>query len=102
MNQNNTNNFDNNEIRSTDDSFKEETFSKKVQNLDINSDQDKIRIKEDNDLKVVETVFDNKTRLILMSMINKGVINEVGGSISTGKEANVYFAPSDPAAKAVK
>jgi len=102
MNQNNTNNFDNNEIHSPDESFKEETFSKKVQNLDINSDQDKIRIKEDNDLKVVETVFDNKTRLILMSMINKGVINEVGGSISTGKEANVYFAPSDPAAKAVK
>ena len=29
MNQNNTNNFDNNEIHSPDDSFKEETFLKK-------------------------------------------------------------------------
>ena len=50
MNQNNTNNFDNNEIHSPDDSFKEETFSKKVQNLDINSDQEALlAIRKRND-----------------------------------------------------
>ncbi len=44
----------------------------------------------------LETVFDEKTRLILFKYIQNGLIDEVGGAISTGKEANVYFCPGDP------
>ncbi len=37
-------------------------------------------------------VMDDRTRLILYKFIKKGVIEEVSGCISTGKEANVYHA----------
>jgi len=40
---------------------------------------------------VTEQVLDARTRMILLKMINKGVIYEVSGCISTGKEANVYL-----------
>lgn len=73
-----------------------------IDRLDRKSDQYKMREKEDNALKVVESVFDNKTRMILLDFINKGIINEVSGAISTGKEANVYYAPSDDHARAIK
>lgn len=33
--------------------------------------------------------------MILFKLINRGLINEINGSISTGKEANVYHAVSD-------
>jgi RIO kinase 1 len=44
-----------------------------------------------------EQVLDPRTRLILYKMLNKGLINEINGCISTGKEANVYHAvtPTD-------
>lgn len=84
------------------DEYNEDTYSEEVDRIDQKMDSERMREKEDNDLKVVETVFDNKTRLILMSLIDKGVFDEVSGSISTGKEANVYFAPARPTAKAIK
>jgi RIO kinase 1 len=65
-------------------------------------DRYNIKEKEDNIFKVVETVFDEKTRLILVKMIEKGYFDEVEGAISTGKEANVYFAPAKPQAVAIK
>ncbi|KAJ3125456.1 Serine/threonine-protein kinase RIO1 [Nowakowskiella sp. JEL0407] len=40
----------------------------------------------------VEQVLDKKTRMILFKMLNNGVITEINGCISTGKEANVYHA----------
>jgi RIO kinase 1 len=39
-----------------------------------------------------EQVLDPRTRLILYKMLNKGLIDEINGCISTGKEANVYHA----------
>ena len=85
-----------------DSHYNEHTYSSKIDRLDQSVDASNVREKEDNALKVVETVFDTRTRLILMNMINKGLFKELGGSISTGKEANVYFAPADPTARAVK
>lgn len=41
-----------------------------------------------------EQVLDPRTRMILLQMINRGVVSEVNGVISTGKEANVYHAIS--------
>lgn len=36
--------------------------------------------------------MDPRTRIILFKLINRGIISEVNGCISTGKEANVYYA----------
>ncbi|KAI9672670.1 MAG: protein kinase rio1 [Alyxoria varia] len=45
-----------------------------------------------SDRATSEQVLDPKTRMILLQMINKNVVTEVNGCISTGKEANVYHA----------
>ena len=42
-----------------------------------------------------ELVLDNRTRLILLKMINRGVMKEVHGCISTGKEVRVQLPVSD-------
>ena len=41
-----------------------------------------------------EQVLDPRTRMILLQMINRNIVSEVNGVISTGKEANVYHALS--------
>ncbi|KAH0544877.1 hypothetical protein FGG08_000957 [Glutinoglossum americanum] len=41
-----------------------------------------------------EQVLDPRTRMILLQMINRNIISEVNGCLSTGKEANVYHALS--------
>ncbi len=80
-----------------------EFIDKKIDDLNRKVDKNRIRIKEDNMLKLVETVFDDKTRLILFSMINKGIFKSITGAISTGKEANVYYAETfDNSAVAIK
>ncbi|KAK3302726.1 RIO1 family-domain-containing protein [Chaetomium strumarium] len=53
---------------------------------------DQHRDKDKADRATAELVLDQRTRMILLHMINRGVINEVHGAISTGKEANVYGA----------
>lgn len=52
----------------------------------------KIRIKDKKDRGTRDQVLDPRTRMILLKMINRGVIESVNGCISTGKEANVYHA----------
>ena len=42
----------------------------------------------------MEQVLDPRTRVILMKLLNKKVIKEINGCLSTGKEANVYHAYS--------
>lgn len=54
-------------------------------------DKRRIRDKDSDDLKVVESVFDKATVLTLDKLIRKGVIKRFVGIISTGKEANVYY-----------
>jgi RIO kinase 1 len=41
-----------------------------------------------------EQVLDPRTRMILLQMINRNIVSEINGVISTGKEANVYHALS--------
>nr|CCC89900.1 unnamed protein product [Trypanosoma congolense IL3000] len=40
----------------------------------------------------VENVMDPRTRLILYKLVNSGQLREINGCVSTGKEANVYYA----------
>ncbi|KAK4097636.1 Serine/threonine-protein kinase Rio1 [Parathielavia hyrcaniae] len=57
-----------------------------------NVKQNQEREKDKADRATAELVLDQRTRMILLQMINRGVVSEVHGAISTGKEANVYGA----------
>ncbi|KAK0631116.1 serine/threonine-protein kinase RIO1 [Bombardia bombarda] len=52
--------------------------------------------KDKADRATSELVLDQRTRMILLQMINRGVVSEIHGAISTGKEANVYGAVLHP------
>ncbi|WAR23241.1 RIOK1-like protein [Mya arenaria] len=61
------------------------------------------RGKDKSDRATAEQVMDPRTRMILFKMISRGVITEVNGCISTGKEANVYHATAkDGSDRAIK
>jgi RIO kinase 1 len=62
----------------------------KIRLDDVKSGQD--REKDKSDRATAELVLDQRTRMILLQMINRGIVSEVHGAISTGKEANVYGA----------
>lgn len=49
-----------------------------------------------SDRATSEQVLDPRTRMILLQMINRNILSEVNGCLSTGKEANVYHALSIP------
>jgi len=61
-----------------------------------------IRIKDADQFKVREDVFDEVTLLALYKLVHKKWLSVVGGSISTGKEANVFYGERDGAAIAIK
>ena len=50
---------------------------------------------EKSDRATNEQVLDPRTRMIMLQMINRNVVSEVNGCLSTGKEANVYHALLD-------
>jgi RIO kinase 1 len=62
----------------------ESNFDREVERLGI-------RIKDMDQLKVRDDVFDEVTLMALYKLVHKGWITAIGGSISTGKEANVFF-----------
>ena len=55
-------------------------------------DKRRVKEKDSDDLKVVESVFDKATVLTVDKLIRKGIIKNLVGIVSTGKEANVYLA----------
>lgn len=55
-------------------------------------DVDRSRFKDKADRATVEQVLDPRTRMIIFKLLSQGLIAEVNGCISTGKEANVYHA----------
>jgi RIO kinase 1 len=61
-----------------------------------------IRIKDANNLKVSENVFDEVTLLALYKLVHKKWLTAIGGSISTGKEANVFLGEREDLAVAIK
>ncbi|CAE6448280.1 unnamed protein product [Rhizoctonia solani] len=53
---------------------------------------ERANVKDKSDRATNEQVLDPRTRIILFKMIGRGLIWEVNGCVSTGKEANVYHA----------
>ncbi|XP_026847939.1 serine/threonine-protein kinase RIO1 [Drosophila persimilis] len=63
-------------------------------NFDRRQDTDRVRVRDKHDRATAEQVMDPRTRMILFKLLNRGLIQEINGCISTGKEANVYHAVS--------
>lgn len=51
---------------------------------------------EKSDRATSEQVLDPRTRMILLQMLNRNILSEINGVVSTGKEANVYHAVTLP------
>jgi RIO kinase 1 len=54
------------------------------------------RDKDKSDRATSEQVLDPRTRMILLQLINRNIVSEIHGVITTGKEANVYHAITIP------
>ena len=52
----------------------------------------KHNLKDKSDRATTDQVLDPRTRMLLLKMINRNLVSEINGCISTGKEANVYHA----------
>jgi len=62
-----------------------------------------VKSRDKSDRATTELVMDPRTRMMLFKMINRQLIAEVNGCISTGKEANVYHAcRTDGTERAIK
>jgi len=70
---------------------RETNIDKKLERFDQKLEEMGIRIKDANDLKVRDDVFDEITLLSLYKLVHKKWLSVLGGSISTGKEANVFY-----------
>lgn len=53
-------------------------------------------LKDKSDRATNEQVLDPRTRIILYKMIGRGVIYEVNGCVSTGKEVGGFITPPSP------
>jgi len=77
-------------------------IDRKVDRFDQRLEEMGIRIRDADQFKVREDVFDDVTLLALYKLVNKKWISALGGSISTGKEANVFYGERDGTGIAVK
>lgn len=64
--------------------------------LEASGERDRTHGKDKSDRATSEQVLDPRTRMILLQMINRAIVSEVNGCLSTGKEANVYGALTVP------
>lgn len=74
---------------------RQDQFDRKLEELGV-------RIKDADQFKVSENVFDDVTLLALYKLVNKKWLSAIGGSISTGKEANVFYGERDGKGVAIK
>lgn len=74
----------------------------RIRRIDTAKDKARAREKDSDRLKVEENVFDVPTLKILYTLSNKGIIKAMGGAISTGKEANVFYAEGEEKELAIK
>lgn len=65
---------------------------KKLRRMDGKVDELRMRIKDSSDREVFGDVFDTATLMALYELAKKGFIDAMGGSVSTGKEANIFHA----------
>lgn len=88
-----------NTLASVDDQVT--SLSRHAGKLKLDDGQSGLQSKHDksadkSDRATSEQVLDPRTRMILLQMINRNIVSEVNGCLSTGKEANVYHALSMP------
>uniref|UniRef100_H3CBM8 Serine/threonine-protein kinase RIO1 n=1 Tax=Tetraodon nigroviridis TaxID=99883 RepID=H3CBM8_TETNG len=69
-----------------------DSVTNRVSSMQKQKDAHMYRVKDKSDRATVEQVLDPRTRMILFKMLSRGVIGEIHGCVSTGKEANVYHA----------
>ena len=50
-----------------------------------------MREKRSEEYQVIQEVFDRSTLMIIYDLMNKGVIEEIHGVVSAGKEARIYW-----------
>ncbi len=67
---------------------------RKLHRMDGKVDEFRMRIKDTDRREVFSDVFDNATLMALYELARKGYIDAMGGSVSTGKEANIFHAVS--------
>ncbi|WP_292366914.1 MULTISPECIES: serine protein kinase RIO [unclassified Methanoculleus] len=72
-----------------------ERFDRKIEAMGV-------RIKDADTVKVRDDVFDEVTLLALYKLVQKKLISVIGGPISTGKEANVFYGERDGRGLAIK
>ncbi|MBD3230030.1 MAG: serine protein kinase RIO [Candidatus Lokiarchaeota archaeon] len=65
---------------------------KKIKEYELKIDKSREREKRSEDQSTAESVFDLNVRKIIFKLMQKGIIDQIYGAISTGKEANVYRA----------
>ena len=66
--------------------------AKKLRSMEGKIDEFRMRIKDSGDRAVFADVFDTATLMALYELAKKGYIDAMGGSVSTGKEANIFHA----------
>jgi len=76
--------------------------SKKLKEIEARIDMMRKRDKDSDDFKVRDEVFDKRTFMNLYALAKKGPIEALGGSISTGKEANIFLALGETGNLAIK
>jgi RIO kinase 1 len=81
---------------------KETNIDKELERFDQRLEEMGVRIKDADQFKVREDVFDEVTLLALYKLVHKKWLSVIGGSISTGKEANVFYGERDGAGIAIK
>ncbi len=72
-----------------------ERFDRKIEAMGV-------RIKDADTVKVRDDVFDEVTLMALYKLVHKKLISVIGGPISTGKEANVFYGERDGQGIAIK
>jgi RIO kinase 1 len=78
------------------------SIDNKLDQFDQQLEEMGVRIKDADQLKVREDVFDDITLLSLYKLVHKKWLSVIGGSISTGKEANVFYGERDGIPVAIK
>ena len=78
------------------------SYEKRLDQFDKRLEEMGVRIKDANQFKVTENVFDEVTLLALYKLVHKKWFTVIGGSISTGKEANVFYGEREDTAIAIK
>ena len=66
-----------------------------VREQEKRADKSRIRIKDKADRATTQLVLDPRTFRLLQKLVNNGHLSHIHGCISTGKEANVYYAQNN-------